>query len=135
MTLDQEALEDNKTGGYAVAFDPLDGSTVIESNFAVGTIFGIWPGKQLTNIYGRDMAAAGMCCYGPRTTVTLTVNGVPGTHEFMLKPSGKWVRTNNIKTMQDCSTLKKGDKRRIHAPGNVKGLYENPEYGKMIAEW
>lgn len=59
--LDREALGDNKTDGYAVAFDPLDGSTVVECNFAVGTIFGIWPGKKLKGIYGRDMVAAGMC--------------------------------------------------------------------------
>ena len=30
--------------GYSVAFDPLDGSSVIDTNFAVGTIWGIWPG-------------------------------------------------------------------------------------------
>lgn len=81
------------------------------------------------------MAAAGMCQYGPRTTVTLTVNGVPGTHEFMLNQAGKWIRTNNIKVMGNCGDLKKGDKRRIHAPGNVKGLYEFPEYRELCDEW
>jgi len=32
--------------GFSVAFDPLDGSTIIDTNFAVGTIFGIWPGNK-----------------------------------------------------------------------------------------
>jgi sedoheptulose-bisphosphatase len=32
--------------GYSVAFDPLDGSSIIDTNFAVGTIFGIWPGSR-----------------------------------------------------------------------------------------
>jgi sedoheptulose-bisphosphatase len=34
--------------GYSVAFDPLDGSSIIDSNFAVGTIWGTWPGNKLT---------------------------------------------------------------------------------------
>lgn len=32
--------------GFSVAFDPLDGSSIIDTNFAVGTIFGIWPGSK-----------------------------------------------------------------------------------------
>lgn len=32
--------------GFSVAFDPLDGSSIIDTNFAVGTIFGIWPGSR-----------------------------------------------------------------------------------------
>jgi sedoheptulose-bisphosphatase len=54
--------------GYSVAFDPLDGSSVIDTNFAVGTIWGIWPGSKLTGISGRDLKAAGIAVYGPRTT-------------------------------------------------------------------
>eukprot|EP00968_Pinguiococcus_pyrenoidosus_P000799 scaffold47_cov258-Pinguiococcus_pyrenoidosus.AAC.126 len=52
--------------GYSVAFDPLDGSSIIDTNFAVGTIFGVWPGAKLTGINGRALAGAGMCVYGPR---------------------------------------------------------------------
>jgi sedoheptulose-bisphosphatase len=32
-----------KTGSYNVCFDPIDGSNILESNYAVGSIFGIWP--------------------------------------------------------------------------------------------
>jgi len=45
--------------GYSVAFDPLDGSSVIDSNFAVGTIWGAWPGDSLTGISGRQLKASG----------------------------------------------------------------------------
>lgn len=31
-------------GGFSVSFDPLDGSSIIDTNFSVGSIFGIWPG-------------------------------------------------------------------------------------------
>lgn len=29
--------------GFCVAFDPLDGSSIVDTNFSVGTIFGVWP--------------------------------------------------------------------------------------------
>lgn len=40
--------------GFSVAFDPLDGSSIVDTNFSVGTIFGIWPGDKLVGITGRD---------------------------------------------------------------------------------
>ena len=46
--------------GFSVAFDPLDGSSIVDTNFSVGTIFGVWPGGKLTGITGRDQAAAAM---------------------------------------------------------------------------
>lgn len=57
--------------GYSVAFDPLDGSSIIDTNFAVGTIFGVWPGSRLVGVSGRELSAAGMAVYGPRTTMTV----------------------------------------------------------------
>lgn len=40
--------------GYSVAFDPLDGSSIVDANFAVGTIMGIWPGNGLLNRKGKE---------------------------------------------------------------------------------
>jgi fructose-1,6-bisphosphatase len=40
--------------GFCVAFDPLDGSSIVDTNFAVGTIFGVWPGEKLKDISGRE---------------------------------------------------------------------------------
>jgi fructose-1,6-bisphosphatase len=40
--------------GYCVAFDPLDGSSIVDTNFAVGTIFGVWPGDKLKDITGAQ---------------------------------------------------------------------------------
>jgi len=37
----------SKKGSYLVTFDPIEGSRIIESNYAVGSIFGIWPMKDL----------------------------------------------------------------------------------------
>ena len=46
---------DQGTGtGYSVAFDPLDGSSIVDCNFAVGTIAGVWPGRGLLHRRGRE---------------------------------------------------------------------------------
>jgi hypothetical protein len=50
-----------------VAFDPLDGSSIVGANFSVGSIFGIWPGTGLVGRTGRQQAAAAYAVYGPRT--------------------------------------------------------------------
>jgi sedoheptulose-bisphosphatase len=54
-----------------VAFDPLDGSSVVTANFAVGSIFGVWPSDQILGKKGEDQAAALYSIYGPRTIVVL----------------------------------------------------------------
>ena len=70
--------------GYSVAFDPLDGSSIIDTNFAVGTIWGTWGGDRLVGVNGRGLKSAGMAVYGPRTTITLAVDGLDYAHEFLL---------------------------------------------------
>ncbi|EFN58668.1 hypothetical protein CHLNCDRAFT_19601 [Chlorella variabilis] len=78
--------------GFSVAFDPLDGSSIVDTNFSVGTIFGVWPGDELTGITGRQQAAAGMGIYGPRTIFCIALKDAPGCHEFLLQVGGAaWV--------------------------------------------
>ena len=43
--------------GFCVAFDPLDGSSIVDTNFSVGTIFGVWPGDKLKDITGREQVS------------------------------------------------------------------------------
>lgn len=42
---------------YSVGFDPLDGSSIIDANFAVGSIFGVWPGDKLLGRTGREQVS------------------------------------------------------------------------------
>jgi sedoheptulose-bisphosphatase len=92
--------------GYSVAFDPLDGSSVIDTNFAVGTIFGIWAGDKLTGVSGRQLKAAGIAVYGPRTSITLAVDNLDYAHEFLLVDDfsalhGQWIKTNEFTTINE----------------------------------
>ncbi|KAL2633408.1 hypothetical protein R1flu_004887 [Riccia fluitans] len=110
-------------GGFSVAFDPLDGSSIVDTNFTVGTIFGVWPGDKLTGITGRDQVAAAMGIYGPRTTYVLCLKDVPGTHEFLLMDDGTWQH------VKETTTIGEG---KLFSPGNLRATFDNPEYEKLI---
>jgi len=112
--------------GFSVAFDPLDGSSIVDTNFSVGTIFGIWPGANLTGITGRQQAAAGMGIYGPRTVYVIAVAGFPGTHEFLLLDDGKWLH------VKETTAIGEG---KLFSPGNLRATFDNPNYQKLINYW
>jgi fructose-1,6-bisphosphatase I len=74
-------------GKYLIAFDPLDGSSNIDVNLSVGTIFSILrcPESVTTPTVddflqkGTEQVCAGFCVYGPTTMLILTTgNGVNG---------------------------------------------------------
>ena len=86
-----------ENGEFLVLFDPLDGSSNIDINMCVGTIFSILPAKNAVTKAedfmqaGTNQVAAGYVLYGPSTMMALTVGaGVvfftfdPETQEFLL---------------------------------------------------
>jgi fructose-1,6-bisphosphatase len=62
-------LDDN--GKYIVTFDPLDGSSIIDTNFTIGSIFAIWPRGDLNEMTGRKILGAALCLYGSRTNILI----------------------------------------------------------------
>ncbi|MEP6826341.1 MAG: class 1 fructose-bisphosphatase [Ramlibacter sp.] len=68
-------------GEYLLLFDPLDGSSNIDVNVSIGTIFSVLkkpeghPGVTVEDFLqpGNRQVAAGYCIYGPQTTLVLTV--------------------------------------------------------------
>jgi len=129
---EEEPTEVNMGGeGYSVAFDPLDGSSIIDTNFAVGTIYGIWPGSKLVGVKGTELKAAGMGVYGPRTTMTLAVDGIEGAHEFLLiddmsSRHGQWVLSQSFMTVGE---------GKLFAPGNLRATKDNPGYEQLFNYW
>ena len=96
-------------GEYLLLYDPLDGSSNIEVNVSIGTIFSVL--KKTGNHAGvseadflqcgRQQAAAGYCVYGPQTTLVLTVGD--GVAMFTLdREMGSWVLTEeNVRIPED----------------------------------
>ncbi|MDQ4104675.1 MAG: class 1 fructose-bisphosphatase [Actinomycetota bacterium] len=88
-------------GKYLLAFDPLDGSSNIDVNVAVGSIFSILrapnpganaPAEDFLQP-GSEQVCAGYAIYGPSTMIVLTVG--TGVHGFTLEPQlGEFILTN-----------------------------------------
>ena len=89
-------------GEYLLLFDPLDGSSNIDVNVSIGTIFSVLRKVSHTRGIseedflqpGRQQAAAGYCVYGPQTTLVLTVGD--GVAMFTLdREQGSFVLTQD----------------------------------------
>ncbi|MGY5776245.1 class 1 fructose-bisphosphatase [Rhizobium sp. LEGMi135b] len=80
-------------GGYAMIFDPLDGSSNLDVNVTVGTIFSIIQASSAAEILknGRSQLAAGYAAYGPQTNLVLAIGN--GVQIFTLDQHGVYVMT------------------------------------------
>jgi fructose-1,6-bisphosphatase I len=83
----------SRRGKYVVAIDPLDGSSNIESNVSIGTLFSIYHRRTVRGPArledflqpGRDLVAAGYIFYGASTVMVYSTGN--GVHGFTLDPS------------------------------------------------
>ena len=86
-------------GEYLLLFDPLDGSSNIDVNVSIGTIFSVLMKPEGVGVSEQDFlqagckqVAAGYCVYGPQTTLVLTVGD--GVAMFTLdREQGSFVLT------------------------------------------
>ena len=77
--------KDFNNSKYIVAFDPLDGSSNIDCNCSIGTIFSIYEDAHNGHlIKGDDIVCAGYVLYGPVTEFVLTQGNNNGVHKFTL---------------------------------------------------
>ena len=96
-------------GEYLLMFDPLDGSSNLDVNVSIGTIFSVLKkpegdaGVKESDFLqaGNQQVAAGYCVYGPQTTLVLTVGD--GVAMFTLdRDQGSFVLTEeNVKIPED----------------------------------
>ena len=112
----------------AFAGDPLDGSSIVDNNWAVGTILGIWPASTgILGATGRDQVASMVALYGPRTTVFVTLDD--GVYEFTYGANGVdgWLCSRD--------RVEIAQESKIFAPANMRAAQDLPEYGKLIDYW
>ena len=101
---------ENPKNDFGIVMDPLDGSSLIDVNLAIGTIIGICHGKVLDK--GSRLLAALYILYGPLTTLTYTTG--KGVHEFVLDETGEFVlRHRNLRIPEG----------KIYAPGALRKEY------------
>jgi fructose-1,6-bisphosphatase I len=102
----------NAAGLYSVAYDPLDGSSLVDVNLAVGTIVSIYAGCDLLQ-EGRNQVAAMYILYGPRVSLVYSVGN--GVHEFTMNHLMEFTLTRENVEMKPS-----GD---IYSPGGLRNKY------------
>jgi fructose-1,6-bisphosphatase I len=117
-----ELMHVREDGKYTVVHDPLDGSSLVNVNMAVGTIIGIYEGSELVGRTPREQVAAMYAVYGPRTVVVLSTG--KEVHEF-LWVDGAWRHEGELKL---------DGKKKYFAPGNLRATKEREDYFQLITE-
>jgi fructose-1,6-bisphosphatase I len=151
--------EFSKNGKYVVLFDPLDGSSNIDVNVSIGTIFSIYRRKSdigsLATIedmlqMGQEQIAAGYVLYGSSTMLVYTtgrgVNGFtldPSIGEFCLShPDMKMPETGRMYAMNEgnINICEEGIKEYIETycqqtqPGHARP-YSGRYIGSLVADF
>jgi fructose-1,6-bisphosphatase I len=147
MTSEEEddiiPVHDGYTGKYTLAFDPLDGSSNIDVNVSIGTIFSVH--RRLTESgqgdesdilqSGRVQVAAGYVLYGSSTMLVFTTG--EGVQGFTLDPSvGEFYLSHaDIKTPAQAKYLSINEGNRPYWRDNVKAFIDSfneldPERGR-----
>ncbi|HLC79786.1 MAG TPA: class 1 fructose-bisphosphatase [archaeon] len=95
-------------GSFGVTLDPLDGSSLIKTNLAVGTIAGFFNEGDVME-KGSKMDGAMYIVYGPLTSLVYTAKS--GVHEFVMNSAGNFVlKKENIQIPQG----------KIYCPGGIR---------------
>jgi len=118
----------SRNAKYIVAIDPLDGSSNIDVNVAVGTIFSIYRRKSVDGKatledvlqQGTEQVAAGYVIYGSSTMLVYTTG--KGVNGFTLDPSiGEFCLSHpNMKIPKNGSIYSINEGNYVHFPDGVK---------------
>lgn len=136
-----EAEQDRTHGEvYTVAFDPLDGSSIIAPNWTVGTIFSLWDGTSALGASPRQkQIGAVLGVYGPRTTAVVALR-LPGDQkggvcfEVGLSDSQTGKQQWDL-IRSSISYAPPPFKTRYFAPANLRSTNTHAAYAKLVAHY
>jgi fructose-1,6-bisphosphatase I len=124
-------------GEYLLMFDPLDGSSNIDVNVSIGTIFSVLKKPEGAGVSEQDFlqpgtkqVAAGYCVYGPQTTLVLTVGD--GVAMFTLdREQGSFLLTEeNVRVPEDTKEFAINMSNMRHWDAPVKRYVDECLQGK-----
>jgi len=111
----EEAMIINKDAKFLIGFDPLDGSSLVDVNLSVGSIFGIYE----NDFTGQNMVASCYVVYGPRVELVFAYEGEV---RLYLLQSGEFEFVKEIQL---------GEKGKLNAPGGTQQNWE-PYHKQMV---
>ncbi len=129
-TSDIITVSPDSEGKYSVAFDPLDGSSLVDVNLAVGTIVSIFEGSDILQP-GRNQVAAMYILYGPRTTLMLSTGR--GVQEFAMNQLMEFTLVNeNVRMAPSGNIYSPGGQRNRYTPGTERFVRYLEEKGSKL---
>jgi len=111
----EEVMIINEQGKYLIGFDPLDGSSLVDVNLSVGSIFGIYE----NDFTGANMVASCYVVYGPRVELVFA-------HEGMVKLY--LLQAGEFEFVKEIHLNEKG---KLNAPGGTQQNWE-PYHKEMV---
>ncbi len=121
----EDVVELDPSAPYSVVYDPLDGSSLVDVNFAIGSIFGFYSGNNIIGSKPREQVAALYVLYGPRTLLVYSCGN--GVHEFILNDVGEFILLRE--------NLGVADTAKNYSPGNLRAVTENLSYRNLLNLW
>jgi fructose-1,6-bisphosphatase I len=151
-----EIISLNNSGEYLFATDPLDGSSNIDVNISVGSIFSVFKRTEKGEVkaeefnrYGHEQILAGYVLYGTSTVLIYTCGH--GVHSFtfdpklevfaLVNPSVKTPETGNIYSINEgnFNSLDKGIQNYVtyckELQGNGKRTHTARFMGSLVADF
>lgn len=125
----QEALALNPAGGLALAIDPLDGSSNIDVNVSIGTIFSVFPVAEDADKSflrpGSEQIAGGYIIFGPQCCFVATFG--QGVRQWVLDPdSGRFERAPDPRPLpQDTTEYAINASNYRHWPAPVRAFIDD----------
>ena len=112
---EQDSIKNiNATGEYLIAYDPLDGSSLVDVNLSVGSIYGIYKNE----FNAKNIIASIYVVFGPRVEMVVTTNDV----KMYRLLNGEFKFIQNIKL---------NEKGKLNAPGSTQNCWA-PFHKKLI---
>ncbi|KAJ4383693.1 hypothetical protein N0V86_001748 [Didymella sp. IMI 355093] len=117
---------------YTLAFDPLDGSSIIGPNWTVGTIIGIWDGASAVSDTARPrekQIGSILGVLGPRTSAVVALR-LPGTQGSVFEVS--LTDGGEVQVLRSSVRLDDKPKTRYFAPANLRCAAEDERYAALV---
>ena len=114
----EEIMEVNENGKYIICYDPLDGSSIVDVNLSVGSIFGIYDANDLS---GNGLRGAAYIVYGPRLELVIAVRGHRPRH----------YRSGARGLFSGRTPVELNEKGKLNAPGGTQ-MYWSPTHKAFI---
>jgi len=111
----EEAVKLHENGKYCISYDPLDGSSLVDVNLSVGSIFGIYDG----DFGSKNLVASCYVVYGPRVEMVFAFNKV----KLYLLQADEFEFVKEIRL---------GEKGKLMAPGGTQQNWE--KYHKAMID-